>query len=227
MERRAFLRIGSLAAGGVLATLAGCRGHQYGHIVADNQADMIGSHAAGAATFNPLIDESVAKLLGRQAQFQLASAHGGQPRMRKRICFIGVENRSVEEIGDFRDQIYEQIDGQILQSEAFESVNRRFVNAALFETRLRPDSLFLEQNRQLFASYFSQKGLPLDYLLYARLTSGTTQRNHDKQRDYLLTLELVNIHTGQFDKESAKIRKGYHHTRVGKWRNYNPFKKLW
>lgn len=226
MERREFLRIGSVAAGSGLALLAGCRGHQYGHIVADNQADMVGSHTAGAATFNPLIDESVAKLLGRQeAQFHMAGFEG-QPGP-KRICFIGVENLSVEEIGDFRDQIYEQIDTQILQAPMFEPISRRFVDAALYETRLRPDSLFLEQNRQIFTAALQRQGQPFDYLLYARLTSGTTQSNHDTQRDYLVTLELVNVHTGQYDKESAKIRKGYHNTRAGKWRNYNPLTKLW
>ena len=227
MERREFLRLGSMVIGGGLTTLAGCRGHQYGHIVADNQADMVGSHTAGASTFNPLIDESVAKLLGRQEDhLHMASARDGSPAT-KHICFIGVENRSAEEIGDFRDQIYEQIDTQILQSPGFTPVNRRFVDAALYETRLRPDSLFLEQNRQIFTAALQQQGQPFDYLLYARLTSGTTQNNQDTQRDYLLTLELVNIETGQYDKESAKIRKGYHHTRAGKWKNYNPFTKLW
>lgn len=228
MQRREFLWLGSAAISGGLAMLAGCRGHQYGHIVADNQSDMVGSHTAGAATFNPLIDESVAKLLGRQeSQFHMASTPAGMPQpAMKRICFVGVENRSVEEIGDFRDQIYEQIDTQILRSPHFESVNRRFVDAALYETRLRPDSLFLEQNRQIFAAALQQQGQPFDYLLYARLTSGTTQNNNDTQRDYLLTLELVNIQTGQYDKESAKIRKGYHHSRVGKWKSYNPFTKM-
>ena len=43
----------------------GCRGYQYGHIVKNGQPDLVGSHAAGAEVFNPLIDETVAKLLGR------------------------------------------------------------------------------------------------------------------------------------------------------------------
>ena len=31
---------------------------------------------------------------------------------------------------------------------------------------------------------------------------------------------MVNLHTGDFLKESAKIRKGYSKTRIGKWWNY-------
>ena len=39
----------------------------------------------------------------------------------------------------------------------------------------------------------------------------------------MLTLEMVNVHTGEFLKESAKIRKGYSKSRVGKWWNYGVF----
>jgi hypothetical protein len=60
----------------------------------------------------------------------------------------------------------------------------------------------------------------MDYLLYATITSGTTSNNKDYQRDYRLTLELTNIHTGDYEKECATIRKGYHHTRLGKLKNY-------
>jgi hypothetical protein len=68
-----------------------------------------------------------------------------------------------------------------------------------------------------------RQGQPVDYLLYATLTSGTTKRNNSTQRDYLLTLELVNVNTGVASKQSAEIRKGYHKSRVGSWWNYNPF----
>jgi hypothetical protein len=68
-------------------------------------------------------------------------------------------------------------------------------------------------------------GAPVDYLLYAVLTSGTTVRNSSTQRSHTLTLELVNIHSGVSDKESAEVRKGYHKTAVGAAWQYNPFKR--
>ena len=208
-----------------LLALAGCRGHQFGHVIEDDQKDLVGSHTAGAETFNPLIDEAVAKLLARQ---ESAVGHGRPPEgswAAKRICFVGIENQSIEEIGDFREQIYEQIDTQILNSSVFQPVSRRFVDAGLKQTRLRPDALFLPENMQMFAAAMAQQGQPFDYLLFAKLTSGTTGKNKDYQRDYLLTLELVNVNTGDFDKESAKVRKGYHATRIGKLRNYNIFSR--
>ena len=78
---------------------------------------------------------------------------------------------------------------------------------------------------RLFTAVLERNGAPLDYLLYAVLTSGTTKRNSSTQRDYDLTLELVNVHTGVTDKQSAEVRKGYHKTAAGKVWNYNPFKR--
>jgi hypothetical protein len=205
--------------------LSGCRGYQYGHIIKPDAENLVGSHAAGAEVFDPLIDESVAKLLSRQQASGPDSVMGpdGLP-CKKRICFVGIENKSAEELGDFKDQIYQQIDTQILESNAFESLSRRVVDAALQETRLRPDSLLVPSNMALFTGVLQRNGQPIDYLLYATLTSGTTERNKSSQRDYLLTLELVNVNTGFYDKQSAEIRKGYHKSALGKWINYNPLK---
>lgn len=188
---------------------------------------MVGSHDAGAETFNPLIDTAVAQLLGRHAGgFQPAGYNPEQPLPAGplAICFVGVENKSAEEIGDFKDQIYQQIDTRIVQSGTFRAVSKRFVDAGLQQTRLRPDSLFVPSNMRLFVESLEQMGQPFDYLLYATLTSGTTQSNHSYQRDYLLTMELVNVHNGQYDKESATVRKGYHRSTLGAVKNYNPFK---
>ena len=204
-------------------TSSGCRSHQFAHLIKDDQSDMVGSHSAGAATFNPLINEAVARLLARQeTPYQRVNFDGGPP-LPKRICFIGVENHGIEELGDFKEQIYEQIDSQILAAPHFEPINRRYVQAGLLETRLRPDSLFMPQNMQTFTAAMQRAGQPFDYLMFAKLTSGTTEGNHSFQRDYVLTLEVVDVLTGAYDKESAKIRKGYHKSRLGKWRNYNPF----
>ena len=225
---------------GVLLTLAaaGCASHQYGHILAHDDKDLVGSHAAGSATWNPLVDESVAKLLGscqtvdpvpfRPASFRaethLDGAVGSALAVGPvNVCFVGVENKSAEELGDFKDQLYERIDQQIGVENRFRTISRRLVDAALRETRLRPDSLFLPHNRDTFAAALGSQGTPVDYLLYANITSGTTDRNKTSQRDYLLTLELVNVHTGDTLKESAKIRKGYSKSRAGKWWNFGVF----
>jgi hypothetical protein len=186
---------------------------------------MVGSASAGAATYKPLIDDAVMQLLARHSPSCHPLSQEPLPMPPKRICFVAVENQSAEEMGDFKDQIYQLIDTRILESDAFQPVSRRYVDAALRETRMRPDQLFQPDNMQLFTATLQQQGQPFDYLLYATITSGTTTSNHDYQRDYLLTMELVDVNTGDYDKQSASLRKGYHHSRLGKLRHYNPFVK--
>jgi hypothetical protein len=238
-EKRQMLRLCliALVAGEIVALFSGCANHRYAHIMKNDAIDMVGSHDAGAAVWNPLVDESVAKLLTRcpptiqqtgfAAESLIDPATGlpaSAPSLAQSgvstICFVGIENKSAEDLNDFKDQIFERIDSQINSAPQFRSVSRRMVDAALLETRLRPDSLFLPGNRELFAASLGRQGMPIDTLMYATITSGTTDRNTSSQRDYLLTLEMVNLHNGEYVKESAKIRKGYHKTRAGKWWNF-------
>ena len=216
MDRRQFLgRAGAFLLGSGGLMLAGCRGHQQAQVLKDNKADMVGTHGAGAETFKPLIDDAVGKLLARQAHGVMQAA-ATEPAGCKRVCFVGVENKSAEELGDFKEQITQIIDTRIVESGAFQPISRRFVDTGLRATRLRPDELFLPASQRQFLAVMEQQGQPFDYLLFATLTSGTTRGNNDFQRDYLLTLELVNINTGHPDKESATIRKGYYKSRIGK-----------
>jgi hypothetical protein len=166
------------------------------------------------------LKQSVAKLLGRACvttDVQPASMTIGA---KKRICFVGVENCTSEEIGDFKEQIYEMIDAKISESQQYHQINRRFVDAGLKQLRIRPDELFIKENQRNFQAVMEELEQPFDYLLYAKLTSGTTHQNGDYQRDYLMTLELVNIHTGEYDKEPARLRKGYHKSWFGKVLKY-------
>jgi len=206
MDRRRFLR--TCTWGMVGLGLAGCRGQQTAQVMKPGQADMVGSHTAGAETFKPLVQEATARLLAKHSQgIQPASFNQGPLPMK--ICFVGVENASSEEIGDFKEQIYEAIDSKIVSSGVYQTVSKRFVDAGLAQTRLRPDILFVPQNMRMFSMYMEQTGQPFDYMLFAKITSGTTVSNKDYQRDYVLTLELVNIKTGASDKESAELKKGY------------------
>src|SRR5262249_1272306 len=148
------------------------------HVMKGDQADMVASHQAGAETYKPLVEEAVGKLLARQAQVIVPAGGAPQPGV-KRVCFVGVENKSSEEMGDFKEQLCEVIDNYIVQSGAFQPISRRFVQSALREARLRPDELFLPANQRRLLAVLEQQGQPFDYLLFASLTSGTTRNNGD------------------------------------------------
>lgn len=205
-----------LAAGATC--FAGCKNHRYAHVLDEGQRDMVGSHQAGAETFDVLVSESVAKLLDRQGANGLDPLTG-QP-CPKRICFAGIENRSSEDIGDFKDQLLEQIDSAVSSSGVFQTISPRFVESGLRQLRIYPADLMVPSHRAEFQAIMEQQQQPFDYLLFARLTSGTTQHNASYQRDYVLTLELVDVESGAHDKESAELRKGYHQSRIGKWTGY-------
>lgn len=222
MRRRTFLVRVCFATSAAIA--AGCRSVQFARVMTPGEEGMMGSHQAGQETFRPLVEEAVSKLLGRHAAaplpeppLELAGAEP-IPSPVRRICFVAVENKSAEEIGDFKERIYEIIDARILDSKVFEPVNRRYVDAGLRDARLRPDQLLVPDTMRSFAAMMESQGQPIDYLLYATLTSGTTRENRDYQRDYLLTLELIDVRSGQYDKQSAELSKGYHHSRLSRWR---------
>jgi hypothetical protein len=208
---------------------AGCRGTQYARVIQPGQTEMVGSHAAGQETFRPLVDEAVVKLLARHESpmhMQVSTGPELLPPPKMRLCFVGVENKTAEEIGDFKEQIYESIDSRLLECGTCAPISRRYVEAGLLQTRIRPSDLFVPENMRTFGDIMEQQGQPFDYLLFAKLTSGTTQENKNYQRDYMLTLELINVQTGEQDKQSATISKGYHQSWIGKtWAQGWPWSK--
>ncbi|HMC10481.1 MAG TPA: penicillin-binding protein activator LpoB, partial [Pirellulaceae bacterium] len=156
----------------------GCRSTQYARIIKPGEKEMIGSHQAGQETFRPLIDEAVTKLVARHPAppfMQVSAGPEPLPPPKMRVCFVGVENKTAEEIGDFKEQIFESIDTRLLECGTCAPISRRYVEAGLRELRLRPDQLFVPDNMRMFAGLMAQQGQPFDYLLFAKLTSGTTR----------------------------------------------------
>jgi hypothetical protein len=74
----------------------------------------------------------------------------------------------------------------------------------------------MESNMTMFVSAMGRGGTPVDYLLFAKITSGTTVDNKDMQRDYKLTLELVDTQTFVPIIESMPMRKEYNNSVKGK-----------
>jgi hypothetical protein len=206
--------------------ICGCRGTQ-ARVMHSGESDNVGSDRAGAEVYNPMVREAVGKLLARAAVEpirQVAFNNGMMPEMPKRkVCFISLENAGIEELGDFKEHIRMAILEKISESDQFEMVSDRAVTAGLRTLSLRPDNLFLEENMRMFTSVMGRGGTPVDYLLFAKITSGTTEVNHDMQRDYKLSLELINTQTFTQLIESMPMRKEYNHSLKGKIGNW--FKK--
>jgi hypothetical protein len=212
--------------GFVILLICGCRGTQ-ARVMHSGESDNIGSDRAGAEVYNPMVREAVGKLLARAAVEpiqQVAFNNGMMPvSLRRKVCFISLENASVEELGDFKEHIKTAILEKVSESDQFEIVSDRAVTAGLRALSLRPDDLFREENMQMFTGAMGRGGTPVDYLLFAKITSGTTEVNRDMQRDYKLSLELINTQTFTQIIESMPMRKEYNHSLKGKIGNW--FKK--
>ena len=194
----------------------GCAGTK-GRLMHNDEANRVGSDRAGAEVYNPMVKLAVGKLLEKAAYepIQQVGFVDGMPPKRK-VCFVGLENSSIEELADFKEHIKTAISEKISQSDQFELVSDRAVVAGLRTLGLRPDDLFMEGNMTMFVSAMGRGGTPVDYLLFAKITSGTTVDNKDMQRDYKLTLELVNTQTFVPIIESMPMRKEYNNSVKGK-----------
>lgn len=196
----------------------GCRSTQ-ARLMHGGEKDKVGSNAAGAEVYNPMVRHAVGKLLTRAASTpiqQVGYMDGSTLPTRRKVCFVGLENASIEELGDFKEHIKTAISETIASSDQFEVVSDRAVTAGLRTLGFRPDDLFMEENMRMFTGAMGRGGTPVDYLLFAKITSGTTVDNKDMQRDYKLSLELVDTQTYTQIIESMPMRKEYNHSVKGK-----------
>jgi Arc/MetJ-type ribon-helix-helix transcriptional regulator len=170
-----------------------------GRIKEEDEPDLVGDTRAGAAEFQRLVEGAVHRLL----QKPTARAE------RFKIAFLDVENQGIEELVDWRDTLRQRIDEAVNDSGRYVNISDRFVRAALREAGVQRDELYIPEKRRRFLHALEASGNPVDYLLYASINTGTTKRGNEQQRDYLLTLELVDVETGVAEKVNENVRKEY------------------
>jgi hypothetical protein len=188
----------------LLASLAfGCKGSPKGRVKSGDEGDTVGARTAGAETYNALIEEATRKLLNAEA------ARFPEGAVRK-IAFVGIENRGAEELGDIRDSTNQIIETVIFQAKRYDMIGQRYVDHGLQVNSMRAEDLFLHDGREKFVSVLRAEGQDPDYLLWAIYTTLSTEGDKERQRDYLLTLELIDARSGRLmQKESARVRKAY------------------
>ncbi len=192
---------------GVTALLAlllmGCSSAPKGRIKGADEEDLVGKNRAGGATFRMLIAESTEKLLDGHAR----DLRPGEPFY---VAFVGVENKTVEELRDSREAIYESIDTVLVNNAAYTPVSRRMVDHTLKLHDIVPEDLFLAAGRDLFRAELTKQGITPDFLLWCKLSTMSTFGENVSQRDYQMTLDLVDANSGlTVRKETALVSKEY------------------
>ncbi len=181
----------------------GCNGSPKGRVKSGDEGDLVGARTAGAETYNALIEDASRRLLNAEA------ARFPEGAVRK-ICFVGLENRSAEELGDIRESTNQIIETVLFQAKRYDMIGQRYVSHVLQVTGMRAEDVFLHEGREKFVSVLRQEGQDPDFLLWGIYTSLSTEGDKERQRDYLLTLELTDARSGRLmQKETARVRKAY------------------
>ncbi|MDR2762172.1 MAG: penicillin-binding protein activator LpoB [Planctomycetaceae bacterium] len=210
----------------LFVSVSGCSGTK-ARVMNRGEHNMVGSNKAGSEVYNPMVHSTVDKLISQVAldRVRLAGYNPAAPPIPQKInvYFASIENRSMEELGDFKEHLRASINEKLTKSDQINIVSERAVDAILRSLNMRADDLFAEHNKDNFISAMGKSGTPIEYVLFAEITSGTTESNRDMQREYKLTLRLVDTKTWKEIVESSNIRKEYNNSVKGKF--FNWFKK--
>jgi hypothetical protein len=184
--------------------LAAC-GQPKGRVKEGDEGDLVGSRTAGAETYNRLIADATRKLLESAANKQ-----SGRGNDILKIAFVGIENRGSEELGDIREATNQEIETVIFQAKRYDMIAQRYVSHALKTLGMQAEDIFLKNGREDFVGVLRQEGQTPDFLMWAVYTTQSTSGEKERQRDYLLTLELIDAASGRIvEREMAKVRKAY------------------
>lgn len=145
---------------------------------------------ADGPLFGALADAACSALLQEHVRID--------PALEFQVAFVGIQNKSAEELAEHRESVYDRISTTLTNSHRFRMVSRDQVEAALREIGARgPEDLFLEAKRSRFLSVLGVTGLAPEFLLFAKVTSESTGSGTARARVYQLTLELAESKSGE------------------------------
>ncbi len=182
-----------LLAAASLWTLVGCAPR--GRVLGDDEELVVGSERGGQVTYDALVRKTTTELLAE---------HRAEPRAQGKmtLAFVGLQNKSAEELRDFHDALYDNIASILVEEKLYTLISNEFVKAAMREAGIRsPEQLFLARYKEAFLGVLAKQGKIPDYLLWARVTSKTSEASgtfsDTRDRTYQMTLEMVNANTGE------------------------------
>jgi peptidoglycan-synthase activator LpoB len=190
----------------LVATVAtgGCEGPS-ARVKGSNEGNLVDVSRGGTETYKQLIHDGVVALL-EENKIQLANASE-----KPLVAFVGVENRSSEELGEFRASMTKEIETALVNSRLYAMISMRAVDAAKREANIRSvDDLTVARPREAFLSVLNRDGKPPQYLLFGDVTTMTSRGNDARERTYQLTLQLMDSSSGIIQSQkTVELRKEY------------------
>ena len=185
-------------------TATGCAGPS-ARVKADNEGDLVDVRKGGTETYKTLIHKGVSQLL---EEHRLTLSGAAEKPM---VAFVGVENRSSEELGEFRAAMNNEITTALVNSRLYSMLSMRAVDAAKRESNIRSvDDLTTARPRAAFMSVLNRDGQAPGYLLFGEVTTMTSGGNAAKERTYQLTLQMMDASNGVIQTQKlVEMRKEY------------------
>ena len=171
-----------------------------------DEESLVGDRRAGAAVYRTVIDQALIELSTKYR----AQIRNDLDQSRIKVAFMGIDNRTNEELGAWRDQINDIINSALNESGDFLDISfEYYVVPALRRASVNKEDLVLPADYRRFAEVLEASGRPLDALLYGRLSQGDTRSGNLTQSDYLLTFELMNPLNGTRLNATGELSKEY------------------
>ncbi len=183
---------------------AGCAGPS-ARVKSSDEGTLVDVRKGGTETYKELIRKGVEELLAEN-RIQLENA-----AKKPMIAFVGVENRSSEELGEFRAAMDTEITTALVNSRIYSMLSMRAVDAAKREANIRDVAdLTVSRPRQAFLSVLNRDGQPPEYFLFGEVTTMTSTGNQSRERTYQLTLQLMDSSNGTIQSQKlVEISKEY------------------
>ncbi len=183
---------------------AGCTGPS-ARVKSGDEGDLVDVRRGGTETYKELIRKGVSELL---SEHRLTLGNSAEKVM---VAFVGVENRSSEDLGEFRASMNNEITTALVNSRLYAMLSMRAVDAAKREANIRSvDDLTVARPREAFLSVLNKDGQPPQYLLFGEVTSMTSSGNDARERTYQLTLQMMDSSNGVIQTQKmVEMRKEY------------------
>ncbi len=149
------------------------------------------------------VEAALVKLLARHVPPPVvqASVDGDDlPPPPQRVCIVSVRDETPDGAGDLSARIRELIENRLEASASFAPLDQAAVTATLRAGRIEPARLRSIDERRTFAALLEERGLTVDYLLFATVSDSDTP--DDTAR---LELELLDARSGSRDEQQAEI----------------------
>jgi hypothetical protein len=186
------------------AMAVGCTGPS-ARMKTDDEGTLVDVHKGGTETYKELIRKGVTQLL---EEHRLTLAGGAE---RPLVAFVGVENRSSEELGEFKPAMNNEITTALVNSRYYQMISMRAVDAARRESNLRDVAdLSVGRPREAFLAVLNKDGHPPQYLLFGECTTMSSSGIGERERTYQLTLQMMDSSSGIVQTQKlVEVRKAY------------------